>query len=435
MEFSDKFGHVVAVLGGQWGDEGKGKLVDILSEEYDIIVRATGGANAGHTVYVSDTQNPSNVQKFVFHLIPSGILHPGKVCVIGNGCVLHLATFLEELEMLYQKGINTLGRIFISDRTHLLFDYHKILDGMEEEKKGDKKIGTTRRGIGPCYMDKIARIGIRVCELLDFPKFAIHFRANMKQITNMYGSFDYSVEQDIERYREFAKIIQPMIRDTSSYLHQCSRERKKILLEGANGFHLDVDHGTYPFVTSSNAGIGGVISGSGISPKRIQSIIGILKAYTTRVGAGPFPTEIEGPLQEKLREAGGEYGATTNRPRRCGWFDVPICRYAVRLNGFSSINLTKLDVLSEFETLKIGVRYFYKGHEFDSIPSDIQIFEHLEVEYIEMDGWMEDISQITSYNQLPENCKRYIQKIENLIECPVEFIGVGKERDKLIRRF
>lgn len=431
--FSDKFGQVVAILGGQWGDEGKGKLVDIFSEDYEIVVRTNGGANAGHTVYVNDPADPQKPQKFVFHLIPSGILHPGKVCVIGNGCVIHIPTLLEELNVLQEREINTLGRLIISDRAHLLFDYHMMIDALQESLKGRKKVGTTGRGIGPCYADKTARIGIRACELVDFPQFASHFRENVRILKSMYGNFDYSVELEIERYREYSKIIQPMIKDTGLYLAQALREQKKILLEGANALHLDIDHGTYPFVTSSSTGISGIIQGSGIPPQKIHSTIGILKAYVSRVGSGPFPTELDNNIGEKIREIGAEYGSTTKRPRRCGWFDVPLSRYSVRINGFQSINLTKLDVLTGFDTLRIGVRYFYRGQELDSMPADH--LEDVEVEYIDVDGWKEDISKADSFQALPENCKRYIQKIENLIECPIELIGVGKERDKLISRF
>ncbi|MBI5754777.1 adenylosuccinate synthase [Candidatus Peregrinibacteria bacterium] len=434
--FSDKYGQISAILGGQWGDEGKGKLVDIMSEDYDYIVRANGGANAGHTVYVPNTTNPDEpATKYVFHLMPSGILHPGKVCVIGNGCVLHVPTLFEELEMLRKHDINTAGRLIISDRTHLLFEYHLLIDALQEESRGKSKIGTTKRGIGPCYMDKVARRGIRAGELLDFPAFANHFRENVQMLRKAYGQFDYSVEQEIERYREYAKILGPMMKDTSLLLHKAQKERKKILLEGANGLMLDIDHGSYPYVTSSSTAMGGMLCGAGFPPQKVQSVIGILKAYTTRVGGGPFPTELTDRLGDEIRERGGEYGATTNRPRRCGWFDVPVARYSVRLNGFSSINLTKLDVLTGIPTLRIGVRYFHKGQELDSFPGSPAVFAELEVEYIEMEGWKEDISQIDSFRALPETCKRYIQKIENLIECPIEVIGVGKERNKLIRRF
>lgn len=433
MSFITKFGQVTAIIGCQWGDEGKGKLVDIMAPDYDLIVRATGGANAGHTVYVKDSE--TNVEKkFIFHLLPSGILRIDKTCVIGNGCVLHVPTMLEELEMLKEGKIATEGRLFISDRVHLLFDYHKVIDGIQEEKKGSKKVGTTLRGIGPCYTDKISRIGIRMAELLDFPNFASHFRANVEMLREIYGNFDYSIEKEIERYREYAKLLEPMIVNAAYLFEKNLREGKNILLEGANGLHLDVDHGTYPYVTSSNPSIGGMFTGTGIPFSKLKGAIGILKAYVTRVGAGPFPTELTDELGDEIREAGGEYGSTTGRPRRCGWFDVVVARYSAMINGLTSVNLTKLDVLSDLDTIKIGVKYRLNGEETTEIPATLEKLEKVEVEYIEMEGWKQDISNIRRFEDLPENCQKYVLKLENLIGLPIEFIGVGKEREQMIVR-
>lgn len=434
MSLVAKFGQTTAVLGCQWGDEGKGKLVDIMSAEYDIIARGNGGANAGHTVYVKDPEG-GEVKKFVFHLLPSGILHPGKKCVIGNGCVVHIPTMLEEFEMLQKSGIKAEDRVFISDRVHLLFDYHKLIDGLQEEKKGGKKVGTTMRGIGPCYADKVARFGIRAGELLDFPKFADHFRDNVKLLRELYGEFDYSVEQEIEKYREYAKFLQPMIINAMYFFEKNLREGKNVLLEGANGLLLDIDHGTYPYVTSSNPSTGGLFTGTGIPYSALKSVIGIVKAYTTRVGAGPFPTELKDALGDEIREAGGEYGATTGRPRRCGWFDTVVTKYSAMINGLSSVNLTKLDVLSDLEKIKVGVKYRLNGKEVHEMPSTLAELEKMEVEYIEMDGWQADISEIRKFEDLPENCQKYVLKLENLLEIPIEFIGVGKERDQMISRF
>lgn len=431
---SNKLSQVTAILGTQWGDEGKGKLVDILSEKFDIVLRATGGANAGHTVYIPKDENPEETIKFVFHLVPAGLMRKNKIAVLGNGVAIHLPTLIEELDTLKKHNIDLTGRLLISDRAHIVFDYHKVIDGLEEEQKGVKKVGTTLRGIGPTYQDKIARRGVRVGELLEFDKFAEHTRATYKQLHGMYHGLKHDIEKELETIRGMIGFLRPFIADTAWYVNNAIKNGKTVLLEGANGTHLDIDHGTYPYVTSSNPTVGGFYTGTGISGNKIQSIIGIMKAYTTRVGAGVFPTEIEGEIGDLLRDQGGEYGATTGRPRRCGWFDAMVGRYSVMINGLTSVNLTKLDVMDKFEKIKICTGYSYKGKQLDSMPSNIDAYKDLELSFVEMDGWMQDTSKVTSYDQLPENARKYVEKIEELIECPVNYIGVGVKRGQMIER-
>ena len=428
-----KYGNVTKVLGAQWGDEGKGKLVDILSNEYDIIVRATGGANAGHTVYITSKENPAETKKFVFHLIPSGMMNENKMCVIGNGVVIHIPTLLEELDVLEENGISTTGRLLISDRAHIVFEYHKSVDGLEEEARGDKKVGTTRRGIGPAYMDKTKRSGIRIHTISNQEQFEKMMEENLKTLKKTYGgSLKYDLEQEFMNYREYARKIKPMLIDSSYYLNHSLENGKTILIEGANGLLLDIDHGTYPYVTSSNASIGGVVAGTGISALKFKSAIGIMKAYVTRVGAGPFPTELKNELGDKIREQGGEYGATTGRPRRCGWFDAVVGRYSNQINGYTAINLTKLDVLTGLPSLQIAKNYRFKGELLKSFPASLAILENVEVEYEEMPGWKEDISKARSFESLPKNAQAYVKRIEELIGCRVGFIGVGQKRDEII---
>lgn len=425
-------GQVIIVVGGQWGDEGKGKLVDILSQEYDMIARSAGGANAGHTIYVGD--NDAEARKFIFHLIPSGMLNEDKECVIGSGCVLHLPTLIDEIEMLKKEGVSVKGRLFISDRAHLIFDYHQMIDRIQEEAKGDKKVGTTNRGIGPAYTDKSNRIGIRMGDLMgNFEVFAEMLRHNIEQHKQKYG-FEYDIEKEINRYNDIADFLDGMVLDTSFYLNEGIKQGKTVMLEGAQGTHLDLDAGTYPFVTSSSTIAGGACAGVGIGPKKIDSVIGIVKAYTTRVGAGPFPTELKNEEGEKLRELGGEYGATTGRPRRCGWLDLPVVQYAVQVNGLTSINLTKLDILSDFAKIKIAVKYLSEGEELKSFPANLNILDNVEVEYIEMEGWKTDISKAKTFDELPINAQKYVLEIEKLVGVPINFIGVGKRRDQMVVR-
>jgi len=432
MSLLSKLGKATAVLGGQWGDEGKGKLVDIIAAEYDIIARATGGANAGHTVYVPDP-NGGDAKKYIFHLLPSGALHKDSICVIGNGVVVHIPTLLEEIEILESAGISTKGRILISDRAHILFGYHIEIDGIQEGRKGDEKVGTTKRGIGPCYADKISRRGVRCCDFLDQEAFEAKLRANIEVLTKMYG-FEYNIEKEIEYYRGVRSKIEPMIIDTFQYLHEALEDGKSVVFEGANGVMLDIDHGTYPFVTSSNPMVGGLGTGTGVPGKHLTSVTGIIKAYTTRVGAGPFPTELKDEPGIHLREKGGEYGSTTGRPRRCGWFDAVVVKYSSRLNGYTGINLTKLDVLTGLDTLRIGVRYKHGDKFYDSFPADLGIVQACEVEYEEMPGWTEDITNVKSFDDLPNNARAYVKRLEDLMGVPVTFIGVGANRDQMIEK-
>lgn len=416
---------VSVVLGSQWGDEGKGKLIDILSEKFDIVARAAGGANAGHTIYIQG-------KKFVFHLVPSGMLNEHCVCLIGNGVVLHLPTLMEEIKLLEENDIKTDGRILIADRTSVLFDYHKVIDGLQEEMKGDKKVGTTKRGIGPCYTDKVRRNGIRIVDLLDWEAFEAKYHANLEMFRKMYGDFDYDTETELAELKQIVEKIRPNIVDGAVYLNEAIKAGKQVLIEGANGVLLDVDHGTYPFVTSSNPTIGGIMTGTGVGPKHLGNIYGIMKAYTTRVGAGPFPSELHDALGEQIRENGNEYGATTGRPRRCGWYDAVVGRYAVMINSLTDINLTKLDVLTGVSPLKIVTAYKHNGQTYNSFPSDTKIAGEVEVETIELPGWTEDISQIRNFDELPENAKNYVHKIEELIDCKVTSIGVGPNRSDMI---
>lgn len=418
---------VIAIIGSQWGDEGKGKLVDILAEKYDIVARATGGANAGHTIYVGD-------KKTVFHLVPSGVLHKGKVGVIGNGCVVHIPTLFEEIRLLAAQGVDVRGRLFISNRAHVVLDYHKTLDGLLEDQKAGKKIGTTKRGIGPAYTDKMMRIGVQLGELSDFKKFQEHYMENLTMYRKVYGNFTHDSEKELNELKAYAEELLPYIADTSFYLNEAREQGKLILLEGANGTLLDIDHGTYPFVTSSNASIGGVITGSGMAARHIGNSIGIVKAYTTRVGSGPFPTELLDETGNWIREKGGEYGATTGRPRRCGWFDAVVVKYACMLNGTTDINLTKLDILSGMKIIKIATGYEHNGKLLASYPSAPDVLANMKVIYEEMPGWEESLDNCKKFEDLPKNAQNYIARIEQLVKAPVTFIGVGKERSQMITR-
>ncbi|MFH0838540.1 MAG: adenylosuccinate synthase [Patescibacteria group bacterium] len=429
-ELTKKLGQVVYVAGAQWGDEGKGKLVDILSQKYDVIARAAGGANAGHTICVNKN---GKSEKFVFHLLPSGVLHEGKVCIIGNGCVIHIATLLDEIHQLREKGIDVMRQLLISDRAHIIFDYHKEIDEIQEDRKGDKKVGTTKRGIGPAYTDKISRSGIRMADLLDFDAFAAKFRANAENKMKTFG-IKIDIESQINFYKDAVEFIQPLIVNTIEYLEKAYKEGKTILVEGAQGSHLDVDFGTYPYVTSSSTTSGGACTGLGIAPSKISSVVGIAKAYTTRVGAGPFPTELGDMEGAMLRDKGAEFGATTGRPRRCGWFDAVVVKNAITISGINSINLTKLDVLTGFQNIKIAVGYKLDGEKISFVPALLQDFERVEVEYIDMPGWTEDISAAEKFGDLPKNARNYVLKLEEILEVPVNFIGVGVHRNEMIYR-
>ena len=428
-EFSE-VGQICAILGTQWGDEGKGKLVDAMAQTFDVVARAQGGANAGHTIYDADGT------KHALHLMPCGILNPKAKCIIGNGCVIHIPTVLEEIKKLKEKGVSADGRLFISDRAHVLLDLHKEVDGLREQELADKKIGTTKRGIGPCYSSKAIRNGIRVHDLLNFETFENKLNSLVMENTKRFGSdFVYDVEEELKLYKTFVAEMEPYISDSVEILYKEQKAKSRILIEGANATLLDIDFGTYPFVTSSNTTIGGVCSGLGIAPSNVSHVVGVAKAYTTRVGAGPYPTEIHGSLGDDIRAAGGEYGTTTGRPRRCGWLDIVALRYACVVNGFSFLNITKLDVLSELEEIKIAVEYrLPDGRSLNFFPADLDVLEKAEVVYETLPGWQSDISNIRKYEDLPQNAKLYIQRIEELLDIPVRWIGVGPGRDALITK-
>lgn len=379
---------VQIIVGAQWGDEGKGKIVDHLSENVDIVARYQGGANAGHTVVIP-SKNGKNEQEFVLHLIPSGIFHRHVTCVIGNGVVLDPVALMAEIEQLHRIGIRTEGRLLISHHAHLIMPYHKMLDSVRE--KGDQKIGTTGRGIGPAYIDKYMRTGIRVVDLLDRDVLCKKLKRNLEQnnklLSKMYNSQELDVDSIISEYQEFDKKVDEYVTDTSAYLNEAIRKKKKILAEGAQGALLDVDHGTYPFVTSSSPTSGGACTGLGIPPTTVDSIIGVVKAYSTRVGNGPFPTELNDETGNRLREFGGEYGATTGRPRRCGWLDLVSLRYSCHVNGIEKIAITKLDVLDNFSEIKVCIGYKRNGKQLTQFPTDVQTLEAVQPIYRFFAGW------------------------------------------------
>ncbi|MBN2365876.1 MAG: adenylosuccinate synthase [Calditrichaeota bacterium] len=422
---------VTVVVGAQWGDEGKGKIVDILSSDMDYVVRYQGGANAGHTIELGTEQ-------YILHLVPSGILHPGSVCIIGNGVVVDPAALIEEINFLQGKNIKVDNRLFISDRAHLIFSFHKMLDKAREDQVGELRIGTTGRGIGPAYVDKVNRCGIRMTDIMDenLLRKKITARAESANVTlqKIYHQEPLKIQQMVEEAMEAAIIIRPFITDTTVMINKAIDDDKKILLEGAQGTLLDVDHGTYPFVTSSNPVSAGACIGSGIGPTRIDRITGVMKAYTTRVGEGPFPTELTGTEGDELRQIGSEYGATTGRPRRCGWFDLVIARYSARVNGLTSLALTKLDILDRFDEIKVCTTYEYKGKTVKNFPADLNILQKCVPIYLTLPGWKTSTSDITSYDDLPENARKYIEFLENQIGVHAEMISVGPMRKRIIIR-
>ena len=417
------------VIGLQWGDEGKGKIIDILAKDYDIIVRYQGGGNAGHTLIIDD-------EKFIFHLIPSGILHPDKKCVIGNGIVFDPRLFLDEVAGLSKRNISVNGNLFVSDRAHVVFPYHKKLDLLIEKQKGNSMIGTTGRGIGPCYTDKIARDGIRVAELLHKEHFKEKLKKTVEEknrlFVDLYKDEPVSWEEIYEEYCVYAEKISPFVCDTVDLMAKAIDDNKKILFEGAQGTLLDVDFGTYPYTTSSNASAGGVSSGIGVSPKQIHDIIGITKAYATRVGSGPFPTEIDGEQGEHIRKKGGEFGSTTGRPRRCGWFDAVAIRHSVRISGVDSLIMTKMDVLDDQETIRICTGYKSNKKVYHNFPADLDVLENCEPVYEEVSGWMEDTSKVRDVKSLPGKAMDYIRKVEEIIGLKVKMVSVGPERLQII---
>ncbi|KAK8943853.1 hypothetical protein KSP40_PGU018929 [Platanthera guangdongensis] len=436
VEKSDDFdrlgslSQVTAVLGCQWGDEGKGKLVDILAQHFDIVARCQGGANAGHTIYNADGK------KFALHLVPSGILNEKTLCLIGNGVVVHLPGLFNEIDGLESNGVSCTGRILVSDRAHLLFDFHQVVDGLRESELGHSFIGTTKRGIGPCYSCKVIRNGIRVSDLRHIDIFSQKLDILMRDAAARFPGYKYSsnlLEKEVERYKKFAERLEPFIADTIHILHQSIHQKKKILVEGGQATMLDIDFGTYPFVTSSSPSAGGICTGLGIPPRYLGHLVGVVKAYTTRVGSGPFPTEVLGEVGDQLRTAGMEFGTVTGRPRRCGWIDIVALKYCTQINGLSSLNLTKLDVLSDFSEIKIGVSYKQIGGKVcESYPADLRTLEQVQVEYDVIPGWKSDISSIRKYGDLPLAARRYVERTEELVGVPIHYIGVGPGRDALI---
>ena len=420
---------VKIIIGAQWGDEGKGKLVDFLSEDANLVARYQGGANAGHTVYVSG-------KKYVLHLIPGGILRPNVNCVIGNGVVLDPDAFLAELDLLSNEGIAFAGRLFVSDRAHVIFPYHKLLDQLSEESKHKRKIGTTGKGIGPAYVDKYNRCGIRVADLYNDrllkDKIQENVEAKNRTIVDKFHQLPLLFSDVYEQAKRYADDLKSYCHDTLVLVHNSWKRGDNIILEGAQGCLLDVDFGSYPFVTSSNPTAGGAVIGSGLPPNAIDEIIGVIKAYATRVGSGPFPTEKTDTTGEELRRVGNEFGATTGRPRRCGWFDSVAARYSSRVNGFTSLALTKLDVLENFAKIEICTSYNYNGKTIYDFPADLSMLEDCEINTEVLPGWQESIGDCRTFDDLPVNAKKYVKRIEEISSTPVKYISVGVERTQII---
>jgi adenylosuccinate synthase len=430
----------IVVVGAQWGDEGKGKIVDLLTESADVVARYQGGHNAGHTVMIKDKQ-------FILHLIPSGILHRGKRCIIGNGVVIDPKALIEEIRGLRRRKISVGKNLFISGRAHVIMPYHTMLDGKHEESKGSKKIGTTGRGIGPAYVDKMSRTGFRMIDLLDSREFRARLKANLSEINFLlekkYNSRKMSVAKIYSEYMKYADYLAQFVTDTVVLTNKFIDSGKNVLFEGAQGTLLDIDHGTYPFVTSSNASAGGVCVGLGVSPMKIDGVLGIVKAYTTRVGSGPFPTELKDRIGEELRLTGGEYGATTGRARRCGWFDAVNVQHSIRINGYTGLALTKLDVLDDLEKIKVCVAYTYKdpsgsyskkgkASRFTTVPQTVRILEACEPVYKELDGWKTTTKGARSIRDLPKQARAYIDYLEDLINVKMDLISTGQNRDEVI---
>jgi adenylosuccinate synthase len=422
---------VKVIIGAQWGDEGKGKLVDVLSENVEIVARYQGGANAGHTVYIDE-------KKYILHLIPGGILREDTTCLIGNGVVFDPIAFFEELDFLKDNSISTAGRLFISDRAHVIFPYHKLIDQLKEESLNKKKIGTTGRGIGPAYVDKFNRSGIRMADLFDRALLKEKIEKNLdiinRDLKELYKKSTIKPAEVLKQVGGYIDKLAPFVKDTSKILYDSWKSGVSIILEGAQGCLLDVDFGSYPYVTSSNPTSGGAITGTGLPPQSLQDIIGVIKAYTTRVGEGPFPSEESGETGERLRKSGSEFGATTGRPRRCGWFDVVAAKHAVRLNGFTELALTKLDVLDEFEEIKVCTSYKMKGDLTEEFPASTKLLSACEPVYKSIVGWRSPTDHCRKFDDLPENAKLYISYLENTIQVPVKYISVGVDRQQIIIR-
>lgn len=419
-----------ALVGAQWGDEGKGKTIDILASKADMVVRAQGGSNAGHTVV-------ANGVTYKLHLIPSGILYPDTVCVIGNGTVISPAVILKEIESLTERGVS-MKNLKIDARAHVILPYHVVIDTLSELARGKEDIGTTKNGIGPCYMDKAERTGIRMCDFIKPEVFREKLKRNVevknKIITAVYGGEPVDFEKIYAEYTEYAKRLAPFVTDTSVLVFDAIKAGKDVLFEGAQGALLDLDMGTYPFVTSSHPTAGGFCVGAGVGPTLIKNVLGVGKAYTTRVGKGPFPTELNDETGDRIRTVGAEFGTTTGRPRRCGWLDAVILRFAVRANGLTALAINKLDTLSGIEKLKLCVAYEKNGEILREFPTDISDLEGCNPVYVELDGWNEDLSKVKSFNDLPSAAKAYIERIELETGCPVTMVGVGPDREQNLNR-
>ncbi|WP_028608648.1 adenylosuccinate synthase [Paenibacillus harenae] len=416
----------VVVVGTQWGDEGKGKITDYLAEGADVVARYQGGNNAGHTILIDN-------KKYKLTMIPSGIFNHNKTCVIGNGMVINPEALIDEINYIHDNGFST-DNLKISDRAHVIMPYHLVLDALEEDRKGVNKIGTTRKGIGPCYMDKAARNGIRIADLMDAEEFEARVRSIVVEknqlIEQVYGSEPLDADQIVRDYLGYAEVLRPYVTDTSVVLNDAIDAGQKVLFEGAQGVMLDIDQGTYPFVTSSNPSAGGVCIGSGVGPSKIQQVIGVAKAYTTRVGDGPFPTEQNNEIGQLIRDKGHEYGTVTGRPRRVGWFDTVVVRHARRVSGITGLSLNSLDVLTGLETVKICTGYKLRGEVIETYPASLKLVSECEAVYEELPGWSEDISNAKTLADLPENTRNYVNRVSELTGIPIAIFSVGRNREQ-----
>ncbi|PGH28115.1 adenylosuccinate synthetase [Polytolypa hystricis UAMH7299] len=418
---------VTIVLGAQFGDEGKGKITDLLSQSATVCCRAAGGHNAGHTIVHDDIT-------YDFHILPSGLVSPSCINLIGAGTVVHIPSFFKELAAIEAKGLKDANtRIFISDRAHVCFDLHSVVDGLEEAVLGGRKVGTTGKGIGPCYADKAARRGVRVGEVLEEGVVERKLRSLAAGYTRRYGELNYDVEEELGRFNTYRTLLKPFIVDQLAFMRK-HKSSPTTLVEGANALMLDIDHGTYPYVTSSCTGLGGAIQGLSLNPTSITSIVGVVKAYSTRVGSGPFPTEQINAIGEKLQTVGREFGVTTGRKRRCGWLDLVMCRYSKEINCYTALNLTKLDILDDFDEIKVAVAYKVDGKELESFPADLEVLEKIEVEYDTLPGWKSNTLGTTKWEDLPPNAQKYVEYIERDLAVPVKWIGTGPSRSHMIER-
>ncbi len=419
----------VVIVGAQWGDEGKGKIVDLFSERFDVVARYQGGHNAGHTVRIGE-------KTFILKLIPSGILRPGKLAVVGNGLVIDPAALIAEIETLEAAGVDVTAQLRISNRAHVIFPFHRMMERMSEDRPGHISIGTTSRGIGPCYEDKIGRRGVRMADLLDLQRFDAIYDGLVEEKETIARALNIDERMDFAeiraRYRSFAERLRPLVCDTAYLLNNAIRSGKRVLFEGAQGAMLDIDHGTYPFVTSSSATAGGACTGTGVAPTRIQAVIGISKAYATRVGSGPFPTEALDAAGDEIRRVGHEFGSVTGRPRRCGWFDVPLLRYTAMLNAFDSVAMTKLDVLDTLDKIPVCVAYTLDGHEIETMPATDPEIRRIEPRYEYLPGWQTPTSAISRFEDLPQRARDYIKFLEQATCVEIGLISVGPERNQTI---